>query len=867
MGTFESYSWRLPKLRNDVKEQVTVYGTPKDPPAVSIPQSQEGIPVPWFIGKCRQFSPNIMMYGNLLPIIEVTRTSSTDTFEEPNPKTIRSPFPGDNGKVYNPWVAETRTVERETVTVTESVVGYTADTAFGICLGPGVRLRGVYENDVLVWEGDSGPAVITLSDQSSVVGRQIEFLDGSITQTPRNIAGLIGVPGYVGICYVLVRGLRISGGTTKFAFEVSRHVNPLGFAAGVNVNADGDINLATALYAAITEERGGGGVPPTMIDTASFVAAGIKLAAEGNFCTLWQPNDGVVKNVISVIEQQARGKVTQSKETGLIEFNLIRYEGVDLPNTKLFDEKSIIKLSSFSIPVAAINFPNYGRATFTDRSANYAEGVAIGETVVSLSRGGRVRNPIKLEFPGCMTQYLCRQLIAREMAYAASRIKTGGVELTRDAYSLRLGEIIRLKHPKFGDTPIPFEVTRVRDSDINSNKVIVNLSTLPTLSTKAVLSPPEENLYTPLDPAPVAPKSVRVLDAPFFLAYTQSSLLGAASPLFLVERENAMQTSFSIWYENQAGQPGPYLTDSAKPYASVGELNAALAWTEGFNTGVIPTIRVNNIIDPSQLRQGGVDQMRQGASLVFINNEIFVYEGFTKVTDTTYDLLNVRRAMLDTASTNHAIGSKVFIVPGFTKLPARPTELFGQLNANGPFAMGENRTATAVGSAKFPIPFTGAQPSFRLTGNALYRAMAYAEGGLNTLYTPNARANCMVRPQWQTIAGNRVQSAAVTKGSQYAIGWRNRAPFQTDQLEFANDATKDPYYLVIGSYVQVWFRDGAGTVTKLADAPAVTATAATTVNVTIPAGAASGSGAFWLRTAHPDYPSSLYWEETALTIA
>lgn len=847
------------KYRGDVPqkfESVTVQGTPKDPPSVNLPTSQEGIIVPWMIGRNRAMSPNIIAYGNLQPVIETTYRTKTETTQEVNPKYIEPNL----GRP--PLQSPTIDVVKETVEKTDTIVAYKVDAQMGLCLGEGVRLRAVYENNAVIWEGNSAGGVINLN--SDFMGTSIVFYGGTLTQAPEIIAGLTDIPAYAGISYIRLNGMHITGSRGQISFELERHPNPLGLTAAQNVNADGDVNIATALYCAITEAWGAGGVPIAQINAGSFKAAGEQLALEGNYCSLWQSTENMLSNVIKILEVQSDGTVTQNTTTGLVEFNLTRIDSYDPAVAKHFDESTITNIVSRAKDATGI-LANFGRATYSDRSANYATGVVMAETVSVSTRGGKVRKPVNFEYPASMTAALTRKLLSRDLARAASPAFTCQIELTRAASDVAVGEIISVSNERLKLNKFPMRVDRVRDTNLKLNKIILLCSQLTSISGRAIFSPPEETLFVDLDPTPKLPLHLTIKDAPFFLAYITSSRIGKAMPIIFAERANAMQTGFATWLVNEPDNPNPVMMRDASPYSTYGKLQTAIGLRDGYLDGKLTTIRISGVNDPSNLRTCTVDEQKAGISMVFIDDEIFTYTSFTRVSAGVYDLTGINRALIDTNFQQHAVNADVWICSGYTSVPSRPQGTGIQVGVPN------NRLSTVCLPYVFnaPSPYS---PAFVVNSNTMNRA-GKLESGANVIgWVPSGRLNSACRVQDTKIGGARVVTAAgvsVARSAKVVVFWKNRATWLSNSFPFMSDPSQDTSS-ALGHQCRVWLTPSTGAPINLGTtAPYLDWTgtpAANSIEVTIPAGAALGIGTIHVETLISSFNSSRYNEFMPVTI-
>jgi hypothetical protein len=825
----------------------------KQPPAFSAPHSTIGVPVPYICGRVRIAAPNVLWYGN----------KDRDT--------VYAYVLNDQG-------------EKEAKSTAIDVI----DVQFGICTGEGVHLRGIYSGVHELWTGDKGPEreswlIGAAASTGSYLGTAI-FYGGQFDQTPETLLenSLNDPPGYVGICYIILAGAEQSADYNNFAFELERHPNPLALDAGVNVSTSGDINPMSLLVDVLISSWNGAGLNISSFNTASLIDCANKLASEGNFVSAAVQEEGTTpSDIVTMVEAQVDGICFTNPSTGLIEFRLFRPDDVNL------DDPSILQLNESNI----VRPPEWDkgswegaidqvRVEFTDRDANYETGNAIAQTIAVVASGGRTGRTSEVRFPLCCDRALANTLAGRELSFGAVPRYAIKFETTRVAADALPGDVVLVTYPKYNLNNTPFWVLKRKALPKNTNRVLLECSQFLYADPKALYVNPDEPEDVDDGNSPIAPPEVRIIDAPWQIAADNAKEFGVhddvAFPFIMARAANRNQSTWQAWYNDDydASEPKYELIYYKGTYCSTGELVTSLGQFTNFNTGVIPEVVIENVLEPVHADKLNVWWDAANSikyTLVLIDDEFFAYEDLEKTSATTIKLINVHRGLVDTVGQAHAPGTRVWL-----------------MYSTGPLLQHWSRKVLKTPFDPNSPPSPGLKLDFR---SRAYQYPGYSGWSPDVLtddsWTPGSRMARPLRPHDTRIDGLRSSTGTVLEQGQsievtFKIRSRWKAtgvrtdpwthqplnPKDTWFYRGASDilinATQQQashlkeYYPTEDKFLQyrVMIKDSADTIHNCGNT-SDSDFYEDSITATVPGGAALGVGELWVE-AYNDYYTSLY---------
>lgn len=633
------------------------------------PQSDEGSPVPIFWGRVRMRGPNTMWYGNLqaVPIRETIRTS---------------PF-----------------------TKKSIIVGYryflTLDMALGLLTGNGSRLRRIWFGEKVAWEGDVGfgatdgvdfmisaPTLFGGPKNGGGVEGTATFYPGTFTQTiDTHLQGLVPdgtlLPAYRGLARVVFKDFFIGEqpSVPAVSFEVESQPGFLGL-GGVGPN--GDANPAEILADVVLNNWGRLGFSSGSINSDSFVSAGGTLLGENHGMSLRLENANDARDFVQEVLQQIDGLIYEDPFTREIHLVLIRddYVAEGLP---LFDQSNVRDVTNYSVSQWQDTF-NQVRVVYTDRSSNYKDKTAFAQDASNIEfQGGRVRGT-DFQYPGISNADLANRIVAREINLISIPLIKARLSMNRDGAQLRPGDVIRWSWPEYGLQEIVMRVQGFDLGTLDDNRVVVDVvQDRFAVSSTVFAEPPTTDWVAPqVDAQDVTIR--RTLELPRYLgaqliensAETEGTDPDESYLQYLALAPSALHTAFEAQASIDAGTE--YLTDvESAPFTASALLSAAVVLeTNEQIAGASPFI-LGSVSDTSALTGAAVTpaDVRLGANLIMVNDELIAFQSATDNMDGTYTLNDVSRGLIDTSARAHALGDRVWFL-GFVDL-----DNFGSTNFLG----------------------------------------------------------------------------------------------------------------------------------------------------------------------------------------
>lgn len=799
-----------------------------------VPLATVGGPVPYVLGRRRVSKPNVIGYGNLRALTQTT----TET------KTVTRTIPGSYvGAIWTP----AQVVEETITTETTIPIGFLTDIVVGICLGPNVVLKGIFAGTEMLWSGTAGPArtIFTLGEsETAFSGCEVAFNGGAFDQGVDPWLTEPDTPAYVGIAYIILRGMRADMSLDALSFEVERFVNPLGL-SGANNRLDDDINCATAIYDILTSEWGGAGISPNYIDHelgGTLRAAAAIFAAEANYCSIIIDAETKATAVLSALQAQTYSIVYQNPSTGKIEVRPIR-QGANLAGVKNFGSSNTIAINSYNKSAWADTIEVL-RGIYVERANDYEPTPVMVQNISSLSTTGRNKRSSETNYPYITKGDLTLFVTSRDLAYMTIPRTTATLLTNRDGADCLPGDIVTVSERDYGLWGLPMLVSKVRKAPMKENTVLLTLEEYASSNTSPIYDTPE-NPYDPgINYSPQTPLGALAITSPFWIAarargLSPESTSNVVFPLIMPIPANNIQSYYDVYINNVPGV-GQSQAQTGGLYATYGTLSNAINKYDGFNNGELASIVIDSVINPVYLDTTyTADNQRSGRPLVFIGNEIFSFTSATLIAPGQYELTGVRRALIDTVPIDHAQGANVFIVDGAEK----------------------NLVPVAF---PYPLSYT---PQWRIVSSTINEKGKYADAlalaSWNSANMP--RTLRPVRPHDTRIDGVRAQTArTLAIGQQYSVSWRTRnrgsltIPFQTDAAQNSEGTTEQNVI-----FHRVYIRD-SGNVLRLCGATTDSANANSLV-VTIPDTVAPGDGTLFVRSVN-QYGESLFDDTLPVSI-
>lgn len=640
-------------------------------------------------------------------------------------------------------------------------------------------------------------------------------------------------PAYVGVAYMVFRGMRADMSLDSLSFEVERFPNPLGLTANQN-RLDDDINCATAIYELLTSDWGGAGLGASGVDLASAQAAALVFAAEANYCAVLIDAETSATGVLGSLQGQTYSVVYQNPGTGKIEIKPIR-QTLNPANARAFGKNNIIEIRSLNKDSWASTMEVL-RGVYVERANDYEPTPVMVQSIGSLSTTGRAKRSGEVAYPHVTKADLTLFLVSRDLAYVSVPRFSMTVLTNRDGALCLPGDVVLVSDAEYEFWSVPMVVDKVRKAPLRENHVLLTLSEYSLPSTSPIYDTPSDPYDPGIDYSPQTPLGALAVTAPFWVVSKTTGLpFGNSSnvvyPLILPVPANDLQAYYDVHINNVPGV-GQVQAQTGGLFATYGQLVDPISRWDGIADGNIATVEIDSVVNAGLLsRTFSDDDQRQGKPLVFIGNEIFSFSSATQLGPDNYRLNLVKRGLIDTVPLDHSAGAHVFItgVPGGSLVPT---------------------------AFDYPLSYT---PQWRLVSSTVNEkgryANAFAFSGWNSANMP--RTLRPIRPHDTKLEGVRSQTPqTVVPGEDYTVTWRTRArsslqiPFQTDAAE-PSEATGDQEVV----FHRVYIRDGNNTLRLCGST--TDAANANSLTVTIPIASFGGAGTLFVRSVN-QYGESLF---------
>lgn len=605
------------------------------------PRAQEGAPVPLILGRVKMPGPNTTWVGDF-KAVAIKKKQKTGLFS--------------SKKV---------------------IIGYTYYVGLDLCLALGrCTLHKIVNDKTTLWEGtaNADENVLNINLPNLFGGKEkgggfigtLRYYPGSQTQgVNAYLASKIGAadtPAYRGFAHLVLEQPNIGESNQLRAMwmEMSQYTNGLGLAGGIQQVGD-DMNPMELLYQAFTLDWGGLDVSPDLLDLDSLKDAAQVLFDEGNGMSVCisSPNGG--KEIADEVLRQVDGLMYQNPVTGKMVMKLIRndYNIEDLP---VFDESNVIVIRNFTSKLWE-DTVNQVRVKFTDRSQDYKDGTAMVQDMANINAQGRIRS-ITNAYPGVMLGTLGNDLATRDLSQGSVPLLGASMELNREGAQLRPGDPFLWAWDPYGIEQVVMRVKTFDLGALNDNRIVIEANQDEFAIDQTVFTAPGgpgSGVVVPDDPAVASPARLVREGAYFFAASAGVALSPNQTVIIVSAVAPTGSEQFDVYTSNDAGASyNP--SEQGLVYTANASLVNAITSSAGFTTGILGTVVIT---DPTEdIESVAVADILEGAGLFYIGQELFAHTSVVDNGDGTWTLNNVRRSLLDTVPTSHAIGDKVWFIEG-----------------------------------------------------------------------------------------------------------------------------------------------------------------------------------------------------------
>lgn len=605
---------------------------------VDYPRATEDAPIPLILGKVRFNAPNTTWYGDFSSVA-IKERIKVSLFKK--------------------------------VTI---IVGYNYYLGLDLALamGPGVQLHEIFIDDTSVWTGSTSttvPTAGTLSSSSLFGGYKngggfssaFTFYPGAFDQGINayleSQIGVGGVPAYRGLSHIVFEKAWIgeSAQLRKTSFLLSNYSNAVGCPNSGKVGDD--MNPIEAIYQVMTDKWRGLGVDPALVDLLNFQDAATTLYNEGNGVSILVTAASTGKNIIAEILRQIDAIMYQDPESGKFMIKLIRFDyNPDL--LSVYDEDDVIQIRNFT-KTSWEDVVAQVKVSFSNRDKE-STSVAISMDQATAGMIGRLKTST-LSFPFCYDPDTANAIASRERAATSVPLFRATIEMNRNGYALRPGDVFKLDWPEYGLSGAVFRVQKHDLGALLDNKIVLECLQDSFAQSTVVFSAPATSGWTAPTTDPVAITTYSVADMPRFLQKKLEFPIsdGYGSIVSLPVKPSATSSSFDLLAGIVSGT-----LDIREPqeveYPVTATLQSSYAASAGLTGADATGFTVDNILGTFEVPVAG-DLVTGDAGLFYMNGEWMSYSGVSG-SGGTRTLTGIRRGLFGTTPLTHGAGSRLWVI-------------------------------------------------------------------------------------------------------------------------------------------------------------------------------------------------------------
>ena len=272
------------------------------------------------------------------------------------------------------------------------------------------------------------------------------------------------------------------------------------------------------------------GEPIAAIDDDSFRAAADTFFAEGlGLCAAWQ-FEGPIEDMLSGIQDHSGSIIDQDPITGLWRIKPLRadYNPGALP---VFGPAEIISVDDYQRAsvgelVTSIAVTYRDVYTFKDRTTPPLRDLAL------IQEQG-AENLEKRDYPWLPTMSIAMRIADRDMQLATLPLYTASVRLTRAAYGVKPGDVIKISDARIGVVSGIVRVLAVDYGTLQDGTITARVAEDRFGLAASVYADQQPIDYTPPDTRALPPEDIAAIEVPFYVL-AQPDVLGAAAAVLPV---------------------------------------------------------------------------------------------------------------------------------------------------------------------------------------------------------------------------------------------------------------------------------------------------------------------------------------------
>ena len=547
---------------------------------------------------------------------------------------------------------------------------------------PSARLKRVYMNEELAWEGDEPasnhtdgsyfdihidkPELFGGPDENGGFVGNIHVYFGNENQTgdpwmveqmkadsvQEELRGL--TPAYRPYIYVVVPTAYVGKQATipTMWYEIEIVPDGLDELAGTEyAKIDKDVNPAEVLYEIVTNDDWGLAEKPTSLDLNALETMSKILADEKLGISVQLTSKDEARTIVDNICTHIDAIRYADPSTGLMVHHLIRAKDADEPMLAITSSncsKITFVRQDWSNTVSEISI------SFTDRDALYETGTLSADDPANIEIQNGIKTTKSYDFAYFTTAanaLWAAKRLGRSQGYP---LATVSLECNRMLSTVRLGECLILSFPPYGITNMVVRVTNVDLSDFEDGTVKIDAMEDIFSLIKTTF---EYSGSTEWERNPILPKGVQtwgVFELPYELSKVTDTYVNAYACQPSVDT-----TSWTIWRKKE-GETSDFQTTNTKSkwtaaakliydYPEFGEVIDMVGFQVRELCGM-EDLKFEQKIDSI----GDVEVSRQGNNIMLVGEEIMSYSGLNKLPNGNWSVTGIMRGVFDTVPHEHA---------------------------------------------------------------------------------------------------------------------------------------------------------------------------------------------------------------------
>lgn len=560
---------------------------------------------------------------------------------------------------------------------------YYVGLQMALCRGEIDEILRILIGDKDAWSGNQGEGTIQIDKpflfggekmgSGGIVGA-VDVLVGTKTQAPNPYleqfqtitAGVTpNAPRYGGSAYLAGNRIYVGTSTTIAAWKIEarRIPNGLGLDPGDAIlNGGNDANLANVVYELLTNPEWGLGYPDASIDTTSFVAAGVTLAAENNGFSFQLTSGIEAPDMIEELERQMSGMIRVNRTNGKWEIKLARadYDIDTVPQITDDEVREVIDYTRGDWSETT----NELRVIFNHRDSDYNATPAFAQDGANIEIQGRVV-PARVEYPGVKDPDLAANIAWRDIRTLSYPLASARLKVDRTLYAVNRGDVVAWTNAQHGITKMAMRINVVDYGTIHEGTIELHLvEDVFRFAVASFGSPPTTKWTHPADvlqPFDVAeqlafeaPRKFLTLEGP------------VSDRIWAGARQQDTAALFRILERNASGTPSGSYAEAGEVYAFllIGKLIGALSAGSAIPLSTVvldPDPDTQTVLQSAFFPGTPGDLGNYLTNLIMVGNEFMAAISAEDV-GLNVQLNDVYRAMCDTVQEDHSAGDLVWLL-------------------------------------------------------------------------------------------------------------------------------------------------------------------------------------------------------------